>query len=605
MTKVTRTKLARGTKINPDHVHVPLSGIASQINSGNVDAVQLQQKQGTFRINLNFASIGAEGPFRTQDPWSVPFCLPPLQEYWDVTTHAPSGFVGGLKQWNTNQDTPQIFLDELSLGFDQRDAPAAIVSEGDFSGAGGLNTAMNECDYSTLQAYDFTISLVEKSQKFFGGTDELYRADRTVFSIPLEEVLFSGLERRENPLLLSDINQAMNPYKTYAFVIHAPNLYKTTGMQDVNYYAFISMTISMKFRTDLVRREEYDSGAGKTPQNFPTKDSHQAKRSRTAIGQAISITSPVAGDTITADDAKGVNTNYELIDRVFREKMRGGYNTLGEVAGRQELDQDASYEVIAVPLMGNQICGGIIDFRAGDAPYCDHTAAEAAQVIADRRFIPIVRPLVIHHVVLAWNWQKFQTYITGGGQQTTASPSRATGAPYASTFKCEVGVGALAGLRGDMRTYQSIASHTMTGPYGPTGEPNVGWSLNEIDRIRIGDQSADQRTVAATGAAIGHWDWELHYIPIRGAANPAGGGSGYYSTDKPFFLGKGWSPVSGRTNVVNSAGSSAPLTIGQEQVIEVRMRITDPTLGLHGTNRFNLTGYGGHYVYLICKKALT
>ena len=201
MTKIDRTRLARGTKLLTDHVHVPLSSIASQINTGNVDAVQTQQRHGTFRINLNFAALGAEGPFYDQNPWSVPFCLPPLQEYWGVTSR------GGLNQWNTDQGTPLVFLDEVSIGFDQRDAPAAIVSEGDFSGAPGLNTAMNECDYATLQAYDFTVSLVEKSQVFFGGTDELYRADRTIFSIPLEEVLFSGLERRENPLLINNINQ--------------------------------------------------------------------------------------------------------------------------------------------------------------------------------------------------------------------------------------------------------------------------------------------------------------------------------------------------------------------------------------------------------------
>ena len=599
MSKIDRTRLARGTKLLTDHVHVPLSSIASQINTGNVDAVQTQQRHGTFRINLNFAALGAEGPFYDQNPWSVPFCLPPLQEYWGVTSR------GGLNQWNTDQGTPLVFLDEVNIGFDQRDAPATIVSEGDFSGAPGLNTAMNECDYATLQAYDFTVSLVEKSQVFFGGTDELYRADRTIFSIPLEEVLFSGLERRENPLLINNINQVINPYKTYAFVIHAPNLSKIADSQNVNWYTFISMTISLKFRTDLVNREVYDAASGKTPQNFPTKDSYQTKRSRTAIGQAISITTPAAGATITADDATGVNTNYELIDRVFREKMRGGYDTLGEVAGRQELDQDASYEVIAVPLMGNQVCGGIIDYRAGDAPYCDHTAAPAAQVTAARRFIPIVRPMVIHHVILAWNWQKFRTHISGGGAQPTLSPSRAPTAPFASTFKCEVGVGVLSGLRGDIRTYQSIASHTMTGPYGADGEPSGAWSSNQIDRIRVGDASADPRTVAVGAVPIGHWDWELHYIPIRGAANPAGGGVGYYSTDKPFFTGKGWSPVAGRSNVVNSAGSVAPVTLGQEQVIEVRMRLTDPTLGLHGTRGYNLTGYGGHYIYLICKKALT
>ena len=602
MAKVTRTRLARGTKLLTEHVHVPLASIASEINAATVDIDQMQQKFGTFRINLNFPGIGSTGPFMDQNPFSVPFCLPPLQDEFNVNV------VDSKNEWETTVSTPQVFLDEISVGFDQGDAPVARIGE-ILTGSGVINPDINKADYSNVQAYDLTVSLVEKAQEFFGNQDSLHRADRTMFSIPINHASFAGLEKRFNPIAITDINVSINPYKTYALVLHAPNIAKTTGMQDVNDYVFLSFTASMKFRSTMVTR---DLNAAQI-QNLPTKDTNQQIRSRTVIGDAIAITAPGANTAIEADSNDGVNINYEKIDRVFREGMKGGYNTLAEVVGRQELQKDASYEVIAVPLLGNQFCGGIMSRAAGIAPYCDAAAANADQVIADRRFIPIARPLTIHHAILAWNWQKFRVPVGGVSLLTTTEPSRDPALPNNSTFKVEVGVGLVSGLRSDLQAYQSIASHEMVGPYGYDGTPDATWSPTMFDRIKVGDNSADPRTTGA-GAAVPNWDWEMHYMPIRTIATGpvVAQGTGYYDTGFPVFAGKAWSPTafdgaSPLRTLLNPghASAAAPITAGQEQLIEVRIKLSDPTRGLADVLQQNLTGYGGHYLYLICKKALT
>jgi hypothetical protein len=55
MAKVTRTRLARGTKLTPDHIHVPLQSIATEINSANIESEQLQH---TWPVTFLFLKIG-------------------------------------------------------------------------------------------------------------------------------------------------------------------------------------------------------------------------------------------------------------------------------------------------------------------------------------------------------------------------------------------------------------------------------------------------------------------------------------------------------------------------------------------------------------------
>jgi hypothetical protein len=96
------------------------------------------------------------------------------------------------------------------------------------------------------------------------------------------------------------------------------------------------------------------------------------------------------------------------------------------------------------------------------------------------------------------------------------------------------------------------------------------------------------------------WDWELHQVSLEGT-----GGAGYFAQGKPIFIGKGWSPAWQRNGMTGGAASN---TSGAEQFIEVRMRMTDTAANMTASPSTGSTtlfsGYQGHWVYLIGKKAL-
>ena len=95
----------------------------------------------------------------------------------------------------------------------------------------------------------------------------------------------------------------------------------------------------------------------------------------------------------------------------------------------------------------------------------------------------------------------------------------------------------------------------------------------------------------------------------------------YYPQGEPFFVSRGWtgtgdfesnttSPYGNNRQPVNAGATSAqPVTRGRESFIEVRMQITDTgaSLSTYGNlqdEREIVSGYGGHWVYIIGKKQL-
>lgn len=114
-------------------------------------------------------------------------------------------------------------------------------------------------------------------------------------------------------------------------------------------------------------------------------------------------------------------------------------------------------------------------------------------------------------------------------------------------------------------------------------------------------------TVAATPDALSFWDWDIMSVPLVGA-----GGVGYATQGHPVYVGRSWTPTAVTAAYANdrqNIGGGAPNCVGQEQFIEVRMKISDSGgLYLGGTSMSTqnyISGYGGHWVYLICKKMMT
>jgi len=585
--KVTRKRLARGTKIVPGHVFDPIDDAASpsigyQVNNNALEKENLANKTAPFRVNINIPFIDSRFGSLDSRLFSVPFILPPLQDTFSYSTQNGINYPGVT----SSRTPPSVFLDEISIGFDQRAEPAAIVDNWQGSSI-GFGTDGGKLNYDKLGDLNLRVSVLQKASKFFNPQGPIWTNELTSFDVPYTNWVADG------PFVVKDLNKAIDPYRTYAIGLEVPD-------SPANGIAFVNICVSMKFRHELVER---DSGAD--IQNIPKKS--RTATTRTAAGQSVSITAPAPDAAIEADTATGVSENLGTIDEALAERFRGGIDKHGEAPPYQELLDDSGYEVIAVPLMGNRRRGGISPTSVELEPYMK--ASTAAAALFDRRVIPLVHPLCIHHVVLCYNWQRWNNVTAGG----LADPPNQL--PDTATFTVDVGVGIGTGLKGDNFTYDQVASAALTNPYAfggvvPPGDPYGGgtWYANVIDMVKTAEFSGVRNYSLISSVATAHsqysfWDWDILSVPLVGA-----GGVGYATQGKPVYAGRSWTPTAVTTGYLNdreNIGGGAPNCLGQEQFLEVRMKISDSS-GLANLGSLEyISGYGGHWVYLICKKMMT
>tara|TARA_R110002020_G_scaffold226824_1_gene437283 strand:- start:6648 stop:8486 length:1839 start_codon:yes stop_codon:yes gene_type:complete len=612
MSKIDRKRLARGTFLVPKHVYDPIkssgAGAAAQINTAAITTEQLQTPNAPFRVNLHIPYIASDISDNSNDAlYGVPFTLPPLQDYFSVRSEgAVTGFI---KSPSINDSVPRVVLDELSFSFDQRAENCAIADQfyGDAAGHAdrdGQSANEGRMSFDAASDLNFRISIREKTPAMF--TDALFPGSHDAENVVMEKEIFgtdissnsyTGKFLRNNPLVVTDINKSINPYATYMLIIDAKSLVSTTLTNGT--LCLPSVNVSMKFLHPLVGR---DTGAN--IQNLPTANTPNnrgAKKSRTALSKDITITEPASGSVIKADGSSGVSNELATIDKVFRDGLKGGYDRQGMTPAVEELAATAGYEVIAVPLFNNRVNGGVVkdDIAAEPNRVVDGGDTDA---IWDCRVVPISHPITVHHVILAWNWS---SCFPRTGLPTPANQQ----VPDTSTFKVETGVAIGTMLRSDAYSYNQIAFGQMTEPTdrsANTTVPSSTWYPASIDRAKYRNMSAKRKGSSGSmdQRGLNAWDWELHQVPILGGGSPAG--TGYYPQGHPYYVGKNWSLNADRNNVYNIGGSSVvPNDPGCEQFIEVRMKIGD-SAGLNNLASNSLvSGYGGHFVYIICKKHLT
>jgi len=123
MSKITRNKLNRGTKLTVDHVFTPLLDVANNLFNGTINQENIESNIASFRVNINVPVIDTElinhygiNPDEgfPRGGYCVPFMLPPLQEFYEPQNETVS----------YNYDTPDLVLDEFSFSFDQRSEPS-------------------------------------------------------------------------------------------------------------------------------------------------------------------------------------------------------------------------------------------------------------------------------------------------------------------------------------------------------------------------------------------------------------------------------------------------------------------------------------------------
>lgn len=615
MSKVTRPKLTRGTKLKTAHVHGVLGDIATDLNASNVTIDQLSDSMGTFRINFHipcidsrFASVvqRVDGSIAGLQQYAIPFTLPPAQNYFKKT-----GVVGDPPRFKVDRGVPRIILDEFSFSFDQGAANAARPDYHDITTSYGAGTNEGTLDYEEIDAYTMELSLSEKDQWFFtaasavDGTASKRHPKRTIFTYPINGAVFASKVNKPNPFVITDINHVMRPFTTYIIYLSLPNLTKV-GVQSASMpnspytstpdrsHALYSVQISLKCRTDLDRRDEY-SAASNSIRNYPSKDSATTDsiRSRTVTGDTISISTPLSNTDIEAETAGGINTNIQFVDQAFRDKFRGGFNDRSETAATQELYADSCYEVLTIPLLNNaqdQVYGvKNADLNGSYAGVLPSGGGGAYESIADRRIIPLKEPMIVHHIILARSFMDPATYAAHGAPTHTekypALDPNANG--IFANIQTELGVGIGSGLRGDLGAYINLAYVNTAVGAAP--------QFTVIDYINsIGNY---------TSSAYTH---DLLHVPLMSLATGSTG-LGYGSNGLPIYMGKSWDPTSGRTNAINTAGALAtPATKGQEQFLEVRIRLSNSAGAVQDATSSKLyVGYGGLWLYVIGKKYLT
>tara|TARA_R110000824_G_scaffold102703_2_gene244441 strand:+ start:18136 stop:19659 length:1524 start_codon:yes stop_codon:yes gene_type:complete len=421
-----------------------------------------------------------------------------------------------------------------------------ITTGGTFVGNPVLGTAV---------AFDLSI----KSHAIDESTYDNFGTE--VFSFSMPEIALLNPYARMNPHVQSGISIPLSSSNSY--LVHVtPKGSAATGD------CIVSLFISLKFKTKLTTRDIGTAAQNQTPLS-----------ARNFTLQSASI--PAANTTIEADTVDGVNTGFKLIDAFIDRRFRGGYNRAGLSQYKEGLADDACYDIISIPMFGSwpHVGGGPAlsaallargnDLPFSSLPWSSTLAGQFATV--DRALIPIQHPLSIHHVIVACNY-------TGGSGEETLRPSVAN----APNLLHEVGVGLMSGHAADNVGHEQVAFVNWT-------PATIGTNL--IDR---GDHSHSDTTGKSAG-----YSWDIINCPLVGAATAPG--SGYSAQGKPIFAAAGNTATVARSNV----GGAPPALGGGEQVLDIRWKISNGAVSpATWANRESIIGYGGHWIYLICKKTV-
>tara|TARA_R100001163_G_scaffold65547_1_gene63197 strand:- start:1073 stop:3127 length:2055 start_codon:yes stop_codon:yes gene_type:complete len=684
MAKVKRKKIPRGVELTPGHVFDPITDMKDEINSSDVDISQRKKKYGTFRLNFNipwldnkyffdnrtlgYEADGTPDPNKDEldQPFYIPFCLPPLQDHFDPSDP------------RTTDGVPSPVLTSVGLSFDQSDEPAAILSQwyGKAASPDDPSTGFTGYQYSywpgnateypadnqsprtymppprlglktynRTDAYELEISILEKEQMFFkkgamesGSEPQFMRPTNEIASIAFPSSNYIPRDNRRNPLTYDGLNKVIDPYKTYILALKAPNLHDTEITRR-EHCALVNVWITLKFKMELVSRDVGASGDVDVVavQNIPLH--YGAKGS-----PGVTVTAPSSGEKIKADDSKGVvsSDGLEAIDQEVRNKIRGGYGDFSMSYQAEASKEDAAYEVITVP-----VGQGFAHNRMGVrdeypfAPYVRgpyYDGAMSAGVTSfpmgpyvDRRIIPISHPMTIHHVIFAMNYTSDRQAIA-----TDALGSNEAGRTLWQNFEepnntiaYKVGLGMVSGVRADGFGYQQIAYASWT------NMNSLALADGQIDSTSLG--------LPARVTTDMQSEYKLWSVPL--VLKTGNNGVGYYSAysaagkginGKPFFVGESNSYTHARTKVGEigggaghyafSGGSQGPAN-GTEQYLEVRFSVDPTNGGANNPYAYNsgategqriewqgptgvtekdlAIGYGGCWMYIIGKKHVT
>lgn len=571
MAKFPKQNLPRGKKLFATDVTKTGVDVAASLSAKGIDSENLKNPLVPWRLNINQPEINTYAFTDKEAAIAFPFTLPPPQDLWN-------------SQGQVNYEELAVVLDEMSLSFDQRAEAAAMLNTGALRGAAEVNQV--------------EILLVEKQQWYFNSQMTSQVPERVLFRRVLSPDDFASLNM---PLVQSDLNIQLSPYKTYAIQLNAPYLNQANNPYNTDFFLF-SMNISLKgYWTRKSSTEQTQPFGSNEPdvQNAPyyTSDNNDT----------VSQTVPAGGTTI---EATTLNTNWNSLDQKLFDKIEGGYGPNSELGRYGHMTETMGYDIIAVPLWNRAFRQSLSGFYSiNQAPYfIPWTGAPAYNYIYDRAIIPIMYPMEIHHVFCSWS---LVSPAIPGIPPPLGEPLGTH--PDSPDVFWQVGVSIGSGKKSDLFAKQQVAA--------------VEWNVNPIDPLYYQNflidryRVKDYGTVMSSTTDVPAWDYALMSVPLM-VYDTGVDGEGYYRQGKPVFVGRGnsWTGSNDserRTklpqyNVVVppaipniATANDYPTTRGLENYIEIASLIGSYA-GLENPSPADsvLTGEGGMWVYLVVKKAL-
>jgi len=569
--------LDRNNEVNAGVVATIAAGITPDVQPGT----------GRFAIDWSLPSVesymfdGLIGNDLNYSKLTIPFMVPPTMDFADA-----DGVV--------TETTPVATLRHVSVGFDQIMTGRAFTDMWDAFGAG------NDLELQS-GGYGFTLELWEKTPSAiategFTGTAGQNVPDNLLWQQAISASLFDGDNAFSNPVDIPDLRVTIQPYRTYIWYIRFTGLVNAVdvagGTRQLGASGF---HLRGEFEYPLMERDTF---AGFTAQNIPslTGGSRQAA--------TIALDTATGGSIITAETGAAANgrvqRNIQTVDTRLANLLKAGYYREGDLPPEEELIEDQSLCIIAVPMFGQ-----IGDVRAEDInliglPWGTQGAAGIEVpwegVLADRRMIRIQHPMTIHRVIAVTNSYSPPTSTMAKPRRNNINPGLI---PVSPTFTNAIGVGIASGIDGaDDRKYQQIAY--------------LDWVPATRTAYLI-DQLKEGGTPPLYGLGTdGAYDHTLMDVPL---VYPFALPTGMYGHNSgvPIYVGRAANDTETRSTIgqmpadFGAGARIAPITNGREQFIEVRWTMSDAA----GLNEANVAvspyttyiGNGGCWVYIIGKKS--
>jgi len=566
MSKLTRKKLVKGTKLQAQQITGTQVPINEGLNEQAVNSENLDKYESPFRLNFWLPQIRfgdnpnpASDPFGYEDlafyykPWfaknqvyNYPFIIPATQDIWTE---------------QINENSRYYTLREISFSQDQGDEPISWLSlitsqETSTPYAEQSPTYPYTSTYSNMiyeactREFDYSIRLSLWSKTPWAIDNNLTIWEDQLGSWTIPFTAFVNPNMSFNPYVISDLSLQLAPDRSYCWQLELfsnnPELVVELfgeGDQEATFDQYLkNIQMSLLLTTPL---RQFDEAAGTkldpSVQNYPWTYAG-------GVNGTTTLTNISPGDTI---DAAPLQDNNEAIDHIFQHKIQGGHNTLWSKPFAAQQSDLSAYDVIAVNLfnqVGSLKYGGI---DGGFMPYkTQDEETEELLSIADRKCFSIYEPFTIHSMYVGFQM--------GGGP---AREQHLEAQGTSSVPDLDVEVVMHSGWRSDRYATQQI---------GYLQIRNEDPTANLVDAAVDPVVQSNSRENSAN-FAIGSPSLVLYQVSLNGTQTPP---PAFYNQGTPYYVGRGIGFNSDdRSRITDSANNSAePKTKGLEKLIEVRVK---------------------------------